>query len=159
MYISYLVQFSIKFSFFLRATFRDRRPQPYGTKRQFEVEEFSLRTILIINFECSLEIFWYLTCTLYMWTCEGGDWEKRNFGVWGTRHWEAHGRNSSGIIWIFFLNILKNMEGIVQEYFAYFLTPWANHFGNMYLGFSFPGRISQSFGCCFGCNKNLMEPS
>ena len=57
MYISYLVQFSNKFSFFLRATFRDRRPQPYGTKRQFEVEDVFLRNILIINFERSLEIF------------------------------------------------------------------------------------------------------
>lgn len=57
MYISYLVQFSIEFSFSLRATFRDRRPQPYGTKRQFEVEDVFLRNILIINFERSLEIF------------------------------------------------------------------------------------------------------
>ena len=141
--------------FFLRATFRDRRPQPYGTKRQFEVEEFFLRTILIINFECSLEIFWYLSCTLYMWTCEGGDWEKRNFGVWGTRHWEAHGRNSSGIIWIFSLNILKTMEGIVKEYLNIFVHLGANQFEKMNLGFSFLGKISQSFGR----SKNLRDPS
>ena len=145
MYISYLVPFSLIFCFFSQghiswpptATLRYK-------KTVWSWRVFFLRNILIINFERSFEMFWYLTCTLYMWTCEGGDleilwylscilykwtceggdWEKRNFGVWGTRHWEAHGRNSSGIIWIFFLNIFKSMEGVVQEYFEYFCTPW-----------------------------------